>query len=54
MLRKKFISGRIKDFHSEEGVPFASVHFKGHDNRTVSDSSGEFSFPVAIGLPIRW
>jgi hypothetical protein len=41
--QKKIISGIIKDFHSDEAVPFASVTFKGTTSGTLSDSAGTFS-----------
>ena len=40
--QKKIISGIIKDFHSDEPIPFASVTFKGTTSGTLSDSSGTF------------
>jgi hypothetical protein len=40
--QKKIISGIIKDFHSDEPIPFASVTFKGTTFGTLSDSSGTF------------
>jgi hypothetical protein len=40
--QKKIISGIIKDFHSDEPIPFASVIFKGTTSGTLSDSSGTF------------
>ncbi len=43
---QKIISGVIKDFHSEEKVPFASVTFKGTSIGGLSDSAGFFSFQV--------
>jgi hypothetical protein len=40
--QKKTISGVIKDFHSDEPIPFASISFKGTTSGTLSDSSGTF------------
>jgi len=40
--QKKIISGTIKDFHSDEPIPFASVTFKGTTSGTLSDSYGTF------------
>ncbi|HXL55292.1 MAG TPA: DUF5686 family protein, partial [Chitinophagaceae bacterium] len=40
--QKKIISGQVKDFHSDEPIPFASIHFKGTTTGTLSDSSGTF------------
>jgi hypothetical protein len=42
--QKKIISGQIKDSHSDEPVPFASVYFKGTTEGMLSDSSGSFLF----------
>jgi hypothetical protein len=42
--QKKIIFGRIKDFHSDETIPFASVYFKGTTTGMLSDSSGAFLF----------
>jgi len=42
--QQKIISGVIKDSHSEEAVPFASVSFKNTTIGKLSDSSGSFSF----------
>jgi Family of unknown function (DUF5686)/CarboxypepD_reg-like domain len=42
--QRKTISGVIKDSHSEERVPFASVSFKNTSVGKQSDSSGSFSF----------
>lgn len=40
----RFISGHIKDMHSEEPVPFASVYFLHSTTGKLTDSSGYFSF----------
>src|SRR5258706_850852 len=42
--QKKIMSGIIKDEHSEEGVPFASIQFKNTPVGRYTDSSGKFSF----------
>ncbi|MFI5132728.1 MAG: DUF5686 family protein [Chitinophagales bacterium] len=42
--QKKIISGVVKDSHSEERVPFASVSFKNSTIGKLSDSAGTFSF----------
>lgn len=42
--QKKIISGYIRDSHSEEPVPFASVYFKGTSTGTLTDTSGAFIF----------
>ena len=42
--QKKIISGLIRDFHSDEPIPFASVVFKGSTTGTLSDSAGRFAF----------
>src|SRR5215510_762399 len=41
---QKRITGMVKDQHSEEGVPFASVRFKNTTIGKSTDSSGAFSF----------
>ncbi|MDP4261067.1 MAG: DUF5686 family protein [Bacteroidota bacterium] len=41
---QKRISGIVRDEHSEEGVPFASVQFKNTTIGGLTDSSGFFSF----------
>jgi len=40
----KIISGIVKDSHSEERIPFASVSFKNSTIGKLTDSSGAFSF----------
>ena len=42
--QKKIISGTVKDGHSEERVPFASVSFRGSTVGKLTDSAGMFSF----------
>lgn len=42
--QKKIISGTVKDSHSEETIPFASVSFKNSTAGKLTDSSGAFSF----------
>jgi len=42
--QKKILFGRIKDFHSDETIPFASVYFKGTTTGMLSDSAGSFLF----------
>ncbi len=42
--QKKIISGVVKDSHSEEPVPFASVLFKNTKIGKLSDSAGGFTF----------
>jgi hypothetical protein len=42
--QQKHISGRIKDSHSEEAIPFASVTFQDTTFGQLTDSSGGFSF----------
>src|SRR5215212_6988497 len=45
---QKTISGVVKDSHSEEPIPFASVSFKGTTIGKLTDSSGSFSFRFEI------
>ena len=42
--QKKIISGRVRDFYSDEPVPFASLSFKGTTVGRLTDSSGSFVF----------
>ncbi|HEY6503960.1 MAG TPA: DUF5686 family protein [Chitinophagaceae bacterium] len=42
----KVISGRVKDAHSEEGIPFASVKFRNTTTGRLTDSSGAFFFSM--------
>jgi hypothetical protein len=44
VAQKKIISGVVKDSHSDESIPFASVSFKNTTVGKLSDSSGSFSF----------
>jgi hypothetical protein len=43
----KIISGVVKDMHSDERVPFASVSFKNTTTGKLTDSSGTFSFHLS-------
>lgn len=43
---QKKISGLVRDEHSEEGIPFASVQFKNSNIGGLTDSSGAFSLYV--------
>jgi Family of unknown function (DUF5686)/CarboxypepD_reg-like domain len=42
--QSKILKGIIKDQHSGERIPFASVHFKGSGTGKLADSSGAFAF----------
>jgi hypothetical protein len=42
--QKKVITGIVKDYNSEERVPFASVYFQNTTVGKLTDSSGSFSF----------
>lgn len=42
--QQKILKGNLRDSHSEEVIPFASVYFKGTSIGKVSDSAGLFSF----------
>lgn len=42
--QRKVISGIIKDLHSEERIPFASISFKNSTVGKLSDSAGFFAF----------
>lgn len=41
---QKTLSGLIRDIHSEEPVPFASVQFRNTTTGKLSDSAGRFTF----------
>lgn len=43
----KIIHGTVRDAHSEEPVPFASVLFKNSTTGKLTDSAGHFSFYLA-------
>ena len=44
VAQKKIISGIVKDSHSDERIPFASVSFKRSTIGKLTDSSGTFTF----------
>ncbi|MEP6700371.1 MAG: DUF5686 family protein [Bacteroidota bacterium] len=44
VAQTKIISGIVKDSHSEERIPFASVSFKNSTTGKLSDSAGSFTF----------
>src|ERR1700681_1671670 len=44
IAQTKAITGVIKDSHSDERIPFASISFKNSTICKLSDSSGTFSF----------
>lgn len=46
--QQKVISGIIKDSHSEERIPFASVGFKNTSIGQLADSSGSFQLHVSF------
>ncbi|MDQ3683117.1 MAG: DUF5686 and carboxypeptidase regulatory-like domain-containing protein, partial [Bacteroidota bacterium] len=46
----KFLQGVVKDNHSGETIPFASLSFKKSGNGKLSDSSGSFLFYLIPGL----
>src|SRR5688572_13299968 len=41
---QKRISGVVRDSHSEEPIPFASISFRNSTIGKLSDSAGHFSF----------
>ncbi|MGH2553669.1 MAG: carboxypeptidase-like regulatory domain-containing protein, partial [Chitinophagaceae bacterium] len=47
--QQKFFRGVVKDSHSEERIPFASVSFRNTTTGKLADSSGSFSFNLS-----RW
>jgi len=44
---QKIVKGNIKDQHSDEPVPFASIYFTKAANGKLADSAGNFSFQFA-------
>ncbi len=44
LAQSRLIRGVVKDIHSEERIPFASVQFKNSGSGKLTDSAGEFSF----------
>ena len=49
----KIIKGVIKDAHSDERIPFASISFKKSGSGKLSDSAGNFIFRLDNGLQIQ-
>jgi hypothetical protein len=47
LSQRKIITGVVKDAHSEEPVPFASIQFINSTVGKLSDSSGTFEFNLA-------
>ncbi|HJS54822.1 MAG TPA: DUF5686 family protein, partial [Chitinophagaceae bacterium] len=47
LSQRKILAGVVKDAHSDEPVPFASVQFINSTVGTLSDSSGTFSFSLS-------
>ena len=47
LAQRKVIKGFVKDGHSDEYLPFASVRFKNSTIGKVTDSSGAFSFDLS-------
>lgn len=45
--QRKIIAGLLRDSHSDETVPFASINFKGTTIGKLSDSSGHFFFNLS-------
>jgi hypothetical protein len=43
----KLVSGQVRDAHSEEPIPFASVSFLHTTSGTLTDSSGSFSLKLS-------
>src|SRR6185503_3019359 len=44
LSQRKILAGVVKDAHSDEPVPFASISFKNSTIGKLSDSSGRFEF----------
>lgn len=44
LAQTKILKGIIKDAHSDERIPFASIQFKNQKNGKLSDSAGTFRF----------
>lgn len=45
--QRKILAGVVKDAHSDEPVPFASLYFKNSTIGKLSDSSGKFEFNLS-------
>ncbi len=43
---QKTLRGLVKDAHSEEAIPFASVTFKNTNMGAITDSAGRFAFSI--------
>src|SRR5688572_21680693 len=43
----KLISGQVRDIHSDEPIPFASVSFLHTTSGTLTDTSGLFSLQIS-------
>lgn len=43
---QKTLRGLVKDAHSEEAIPFASVTFKNTHTGAITDSAGRFAFSI--------
>jgi hypothetical protein len=52
--QQKIITGIIKDLHSEEAIPFASVAFKNTKSGGLTDSSGHCWLSVKISVKEMW
>jgi len=46
LFSQKTIRGQVKDAHSEEGIPFATITFKGTHTGIITDSAGSFAFQM--------
>ena len=44
LAQQKVLKGIIKDAHSDERIPFASIEFKHQKSGKLSDSAGSFRF----------
>src|ERR1700722_14266568 len=49
--QRVFLNGIVKDEHSEERIPFASVRWSGSGSGGLSDSAGRFHISVSQRLP---
>ena len=47
LSQRKILAGVVKDAHSEEPIPFASIQFLNTTVGKLSDSSGRFEFNLS-------
>ena len=53
-LAQQMISGRVTDAETGEGIPFASVQYKGHNVGVASDIDGNYKIARHNGWPLTF